>query len=134
MLLSDKTIHLTPYFFQDKLFTAKVTSFLCKDIDPVHITNVSCYLRPKRNSSGIVVAYYKFNNANYVMLHAQVFIQNSAGHFLPYLIDYTFNECERGRLYKEGPTAIKAVIEFVTADKKLLGYTCPFNVRIDRSY
>lgn len=115
--------------FQEQLFAAKVTSFHCKDIDPVHIKNVSCYLKAKRNTSGIVVAYYTFRNANHVMVHLQIFIRNSGGHFLPYLINLTFNECERGRLYKEGPKTIKTMIEIVTADKRLLTYTCPFNVR-----
>lgn len=63
-------------------------------MDPEHVFNVSCRVRNERHKHGIVTFKAEERNVDHYMVHVQLFHQNSAGRFLPYLFDFYNDVCE----------------------------------------
>lgn len=115
------------------LYIVKVKQIKCSDIDPEHILNVTCYVKAERNRHGIINLYWEELNMDQQIVHIQLLIQNSAGRFLPYFLDFQYNFCEWSQLMKSGPTIIQYIWRIRQLDmdhaKTDEAVTCPFNVR-----
>uniref|UniRef100_A0A336M152 CSON009899 protein n=1 Tax=Culicoides sonorensis TaxID=179676 RepID=A0A336M152_CULSO len=80
---------------QEKLYSMKVTSFFCSDIDPEHIVNVSCFLKAKKNGAGSITLIYTYRNVSDTFTTFKLLFRNSAGHYNPFLLDVTIDECNK---------------------------------------
>lgn len=112
------------------LYIVKVKQVKCSDIDAAYILNVTCKVRAERKKYGILDLCFRRLNVDHQMVLLKLWHQNSAGHFLPYLIDIQYNACDWGQLMKTGPKLF-AVLQHVVqdgTDSDIL--VCPFNVSV----
>lgn len=92
----------------------------CVDIDPEHISNVTCFVKAVRHKHGILTVMYDQKEIE-PSVHIKTFIQNSAGRFLPFVIEIRYNYCEWVVLRKSGPVNLIQLIKLLE----------PFDIQAD---
>lgn len=109
------------------LYTIKILSIVCSDVDPTFIINVTCYIKAQRGKLGLINVRFKFQNVNYMMSHLQLFYRNSAGKFLPFLVDYTYDNCKFVEMAQAGAKVFSFINRLLPFDFKEFE-ACPLNV------
>lgn len=116
-----------------KLYVVKSIYVKCVDIDYDHIPNVTCHVKSQRNSSGLTTLYIEQWNMDHVMSRIQLFFQNSAGRFNPYILDLTYNFCDRKKQAKSLSKFIDIIDVFLATSGQNRGisdFHCPYNVSL----
>lgn len=116
------------YFFQaNDLYSIKILSIACSDIDPIYILNITCYVKAQRDKLGLVNVRFYFKNVDNMMTHIAFQYRNSAGRYLPFLVDYTYDNCKFVELARSGSATFKFVLSLLPVDFKDFE-SCPLNV------
>lgn len=105
-----------------------MTSIACIDVDKEHIEILQCYVKAQRNKFGMVNLVFTYKNVDNDIFNMQLFHQNSAGRFLPYLVNSTFDLCEASKHFYEGDKLVQLIMRAINL-KSQAAQSCPFNVR-----
>lgn len=101
----------------------------CKT-DPQYITNLTCYIKAVRGKQGLINLIFDIQNmpkTDY-WLRTRLFYQNSAGRFLPYLVDMEMNVCAiQAELQSNIPSIKALVVKFIgqAMQLNLFNSSCP---------
>lgn len=96
------------------------------------MTNITCYIRAVRGKLGLINLIYFFKNMpnKDVLCHSQLFFRNSAGHFLPYIIDVDFDLCTvKTDLQSAVPSVLSLIVKFCSTVAQIPFITdgCPLH-------
>lgn len=113
------------------LYTVKIKSIKCFDIDTEHILNVTCNVKNERHKHGLLNICYEERNMDHYMVHLRLFYQNSAGRFLPYLVDFQYDICDFSQMLTGSP--LSKIVYFMgthgtSSEVKASRQKCPYNV------